>query len=111
MRHSPRRTAQTFSSISQRPCGIFIGPAGAGARRCRLTPPQGFPLTVNGPITVASRKVLFVSARGSNDGLPGFPGWNATVDAATYAPVTVVDGVSCSHCFYLSYDFRLSPRG
>lgn len=75
-----------------------------------LTPPQGYPLTVNGPITAASRRVFVVSAQGSNDGLPGFPGWDATVDAATYAPVTVVDGEACSHCFYLTYHFALTPR-
>lgn len=60
------------------------------------------------PITAARRKALLVSAQGSNDGLPGFPGWDATVDAATYAPVTVVDGEACSHCFYLTYHFRLT---
>jgi hypothetical protein len=69
-----------------------------------LTPPPGYPLTVVG------RTALYVSAQGSNDGLD-FPGWNATVDAATYAPVTVVDGVACTHCFYLTYHFHLATRG
>jgi hypothetical protein len=74
-----------------------------------LTPPQGYPLTIRGPTAPGSRGVLYVSAQGSNEGM-GFPGWNATVDAATYAPVTVVDGAACTHCFYLTYHFHLAPR-
>jgi hypothetical protein len=82
----------------------------ASCARYFFDPADGFPLTVSGPVTVAGRKALLVSAQGSNEGMPGFPGWNATVDAATYAPVTVVDGIACSHCFYLTYHFRLTPR-
>ena len=72
-----------------------------------LAPPQGYPLSVSPHYAAGT---IFVSAAGSNYGLPGFPGWNATIAASSYDPVTVVNGVACSHCFYLTYHFQLTTN-
>lgn len=99
---SPRFSPETADPVA---CGTL-----ASCASFFFDPAQGYPLTVSGPVTVYGRKALYVSARGSNQGISSFPGWNATVDAATYAPITVVDGEACSHCFYLSYGVRLNSR-
>jgi hypothetical protein len=66
---------------------------------------EGYPLGV-GTVGLGIRGSWLVYARGSAD--LGLPGWQAVIDAGTYAPITIVAGWSCTHCYYLTYHFRLT---
>jgi hypothetical protein len=68
---------------------------------------QNYPLDV-GTVGVGNRGAWLVYARGSAE--LALPGWKAIIDAETYAPITVIAGWSCTHCYYLTYHFRLTPR-
>ncbi|HEY0716183.1 MAG TPA: hypothetical protein VGD68_01095, partial [Streptosporangiaceae bacterium] len=68
---------------------------------------ENYPLDVSA-VGAGKQGTWLVQAQGSAD--LGLPGWSATIDAETYAPVTVVAGWSCDHCYYLTYSFHLTPR-
>jgi hypothetical protein len=71
---------------------------------------KGLPLNVGRVVGVGNRPAFRIYAKSSDDRLLGFPGWSAIIDAKAYVPFMVVDGEACSHCYYLTYHFRVASR-